>query len=131
MRRLLGREDTDRKSKKAKVSESGSKKAKSLPNVEFYNNQIPSKPDGDFIDEIHRTWWGDYDQLEAHHSYIQWLFPIYEGPGVNWRASALTKEESKRMRASEEIGERFVKSYQMMLDFYGMELDNLESGEGG
>ena len=109
---------------KAKVSES-------LPNVEFYNNQIRSLPDGNFIDEIHRTWWEDYDQLEAHHSYIQWLFPIYEGPGVNGEASALTKEESKRMRASEEIGERFVKSYQMMLDFYGMELDNLESGEGG
>ena len=27
---------------------------------------------GDFIDNIHQNWWGNYRLLEFHHSYIQW-----------------------------------------------------------
>ena len=33
---------------------------------------------GDYIDNIHELWWGDYNCLEWNHSYIQWLFPIRE-----------------------------------------------------
>jgi len=92
-------------------------------NYLFYTNQIPSKPQGATIDEIHAKWNGDYHLLEMHHSYIQWLFPLYEGPGVNYAASALTKKEAKDMREDEEIGQRVALSYELMLDFYGMQLD--------
>ena len=97
-------------------------------NYLFYTNQIASRPSGAKIDDIHRDWKGNYDLLEAHHSYIQWLFPLYEGPGVNYAASALTKEEARLMRNDEKIGQRVALSYELMLDFYGMELDR-KSGE--
>jgi Opioid growth factor receptor (OGFr) conserved region len=33
----------------------------------FYLNKIPSQPEGDFIDNIHDKWWGNYRKLEDHH----------------------------------------------------------------
>lgn len=42
----------------------------------FYRNELASHPDGDYVDTIHSTWWGDCAKLEVHHGYIQWLFPI-------------------------------------------------------
>ena len=47
---------------------------------------------GDYIDEIHKEWKGDYDRLEWHHGYIQWLFPIRES-GMNWHAQELQSHE--------------------------------------
>jgi hypothetical protein len=32
-------------------------------NVEFYTNVIKSDPQGDFIDNIHKSWWGNYKLL--------------------------------------------------------------------
>merc|ERR1712046_229054 len=51
-------------------------------NERFQRNEIPSVPDGDLIENIHKEWRGDYERLEVHHGYIQWLFPIRE-PGMN------------------------------------------------
>ena len=63
---------------------------------------------GNYIDEIHNKWWGNYELLEYHHSYIQWymtisyynimwlyycrLFPIRER-GLNWYAKELQPHE--------------------------------------
>lgn len=41
-------------------------------NYRFYANEIPCRPDGAHIDDIHNSWWGRYDKLEHHHKYIQW-----------------------------------------------------------
>ena len=43
-----------------------------VDNYRFYANEIPSRPDGDLIDDIHERWWGQYNKLESHHGYIQW-----------------------------------------------------------
>ncbi len=51
---------------------------------------------GDFIDSIHEKWWGNYDHLESHHGYIQWLFPLREY-GVNRFAQPLQPDEIKSM----------------------------------
>ena len=32
---------------------------------------------GDYIDTIHNAWWGNYELLEYHHSYIQWYIISY------------------------------------------------------
>ncbi|XP_060581361.1 uncharacterized protein LOC132737980 isoform X1 [Ruditapes philippinarum] len=96
-------------------------------NCRFYMNQIPSKPDGDYIDQIHVNWWGDYKLLEVHHGYIQWLFPIRES-GLNWHAQELQLHEIKKIQRSKKAMQRILKSYKMMLDFYGMELENEEDG---
>ena len=49
---------------------------------------------GDYIDNIHEKWKGDYRRLEMHHGYIQWLFPIRES-GLNHHAQELQTHEIK------------------------------------
>lgn len=90
-------------------------------NVAFYSNALASKPDGDFVDRIHSEWWGDHDRLEIHHGYIQWLFPIHE-PGLNYDAQVLQRHEAATIAASPALQQRLVRSYELMLHFYGMEL---------
>ena len=38
--------------------------------IVFFLSLYHSK--GDLIDSIHKNWWGNYQLLEDHHSYIQW-----------------------------------------------------------
>lgn len=82
---------------------------------------------GDFIDKIHDKWFGDYGHLEWHHGYIQWIFPIRES-GVNYEATQLQLHELKAIRADPVARARVIRSYEMMLDFYGMTLVNRETG---
>jgi hypothetical protein len=82
---------------------------------------------GDFIDKIHEKWFGDYAHLEIHHGYIQWIFPIRE-EGVNFSANRLQKHELKAIRADPVIRARVIRSYEMMLDFYGMVLVDRDTG---
>lgn len=95
-------------------------------NLKFYRNEIVSTPRGDFIDNIHKNWWGDYRLLEMHHGYIQWLFP--EEMGVNYQASPLRKEEAAIMKKDPAIRSRVYKSFLLMLDFWGIEVE-AQSGD--
>ncbi|XP_052785370.1 uncharacterized protein DDB_G0290685-like [Mya arenaria] len=98
-------------------------------NVEFYSNNIASKPyPGSTIEDM-LEWKGDYKRLESGHSYIQWLFPIPEGPGLNYHAQALSEEEAKIIRNDDTMRDRVLQAYKMMLDFYGMELEDVNSGK--
>ncbi|CAE1264559.1 Opioid growth factor receptor-like protein 1,Opioid growth factor receptor [Acanthosepion pharaonis] len=92
-----------------------------FPNLAFYRNEIPSKPNGDYIENILTHWKGNNNILETNHSYIQWLFPnrMY---GVNPEASVLRDEEVKFIRCSAELRERVKRAFEMMLEFYGMRL---------
>eukprot|EP00761_Pharyngomonas_kirbyi_P008095 gb/GECH01008106.1/.p1 GENE.gb/GECH01008106.1/~~gb/GECH01008106.1/.p1 ORF type:complete len:146 (+),score=23.51 gb/GECH01008106.1/:1-438(+) len=87
-------------------------------NLQFYRNEISSSPQGEYIDEIHEKWYQNYELLENHHGYIQWLFPIRER-GLNPHAYPLQKHEIEKMKQEEEIQDRITKSYCLMLDFYG------------
>jgi hypothetical protein len=97
-------------------------------NFLFYSNKIQSIPSGDYIDNIHSKWYDNWSLLEQHHGYIQWLFPVFENSGLNWDSDALGKSEARLMRRDPEIAKRIVKSYQMMLNFYGMELSEPKVG---
>ena len=66
--------------------------------------------------------------LEQHHGYIQWLFPIQE-QGLNSHAQPLQKHEIEKLKSNEEVRGRLIKSYELMLDFFGMKLANLDTGE--
>ncbi|KAI5093623.1 opioid growth factor receptor [Silurus meridionalis] len=99
-----------------------------LPNIKFYRNQIHFVPDGVNIEEFHKTWSKDYDRLEYVHSYIQWLFPIPE-KGMNYLSSELSPKEAKLFCTDEEVRRRLLVSYKIMLDFYGIQLVNEETGE--
>ena len=97
-------------------------------NVLFFEGKIQSRPDGDFIDNILKNWWGDYDRLEIHHGYVQWLFPLRK-QGLNSRAHPLQLHELEYLRKSKSAKEKLLKSYQMMLDFYGMRMKDMKTGE--
>ncbi|XP_043108182.1 opioid growth factor receptor 2 [Puntigrus tetrazona] len=97
-------------------------------NLEFYRGNLRSSPDDLYITDFHQKWWGDYYLLEDVHSYIQWLFPIQE-PGVNWRAHVLQKNEIKLFRKDKKAKKRLVKSYELMLDFYGIRMVDESTGE--
>ncbi|KAL6073107.1 Opioid growth factor receptor [Balamuthia mandrillaris] len=97
-------------------------------NLHFYKNERPSVPDGDYIDNIHEKWWGKYKLLERHHGYIQWLFPIRE-EGMNFRSQKLQPHEAEAIKEDPKCMERILKSYELMLDFYGMRLKDRQTGE--
>ena len=99
------------------------------PNYSFYMNEIESQPKGAKIEVILSEWRDDFNKLEQHHKFGQWLFPLFEGNGANYAAFPLSKDEAREMRLNMEIGRRFVRSYKMMLRFFGMKL-NEQTGEG-
>ncbi|XP_071351385.1 opioid growth factor receptor-like protein 1 [Trachinotus anak] len=98
------------------------------PNLDFYLGNSPSLPDGVYIHNFHDDWKGNYDTLEHVHTFIQWLFPLQE-PGMNYDASTLTKEEITEFLKSNTAKENLLKSYELMLDFYGIELCNKKTGK--
>ncbi|XP_026879117.2 opioid growth factor receptor-like protein 1 isoform X1 [Electrophorus electricus] len=99
-----------------------------LPNLKFYQNLEPSAPDGIYIKDYHENWFNNYKYLEQNHVYIQWLFPIQE-QGMNFYAYPLTAKEIKLFCEDKDVKERLLKSYKLMLDFYGIKLVDEESGE--
>ncbi|XP_051532347.1 opioid growth factor receptor-like [Myxocyprinus asiaticus] len=99
-----------------------------LYNLRFYQGQRRSVPDDVHIHEFHKEWFAQYNRLERVHSYIQWLFPLQE-PGMNWDAHVLTKKEIKLFREDENAKKHLVKSYKLMLDFYGIQLVNECTGD--
>ncbi|XP_060551607.1 opioid growth factor receptor-like protein 1 isoform X1 [Ruditapes philippinarum] len=55
------------------------------------------------------------------------LFPIRES-GLNWHAQELQLHEIKKIQKNKKAMKRILTSYKMMLDFYGMELENEDDG---
>lgn len=100
-------------------------------NYRFYTNQVRSDPDGDFIDNIHKEWYGNHRLLEQHHGYIQWLFPIREDSPFNGRAQRLMRHEIEKMKSDTEVRKRLILSYRLMLEFYGMQLKDENTGAVG
>ncbi|KAI0953586.1 hypothetical protein AcW1_007763 [Taiwanofungus camphoratus] len=92
-------------------------------------------------------WQGDYAKLEYKHGFIQWLyvghvsvgfpcnvhpdekpsFPIPEH-GMNAESQPLQKHEAAAMRADPAVMRRILRSYSLMLNFYGMRLESPDSG---
>jgi len=79
------------------------------------------------VRQFHDKLFGAYDFLEIGHGYIQWLFPIRER-GVNPSAVPLTLVEAQEMSRDTEIRANIIASYKLMLDFYGIELIDEDSG---
>eukprot|EP01132_Coremiostelium_polycephalum_P005890 gene5890-7335_t len=97
-------------------------------NFQFYKNLITSVPQGNFIDKIHLNWRKDYKLLERHHGYVQWLFPLFADSGVNYQAQKLSYVEAELFRNDIDIAKRILRSYILMLEFYGMKLSNFQTG---
>lgn len=98
------------------------------PNVFFYKGEIRSQPNGDYIDNILRNWYGDWEKLEEHHGYIQWLFPVFDPRGHNCLATPLSKSGAAIIRFDEACQWRVLSAYKMMLHFYGFTLADETNG---
>ncbi|GFZ50769.1 hypothetical protein JCM24511_08527 [Saitozyma sp. JCM 24511] len=92
-------------------------------NLEFYTNEREMQPDGVTLDEFVRRYERDYEELESNHGYIQWLFPIRER-GVNPLSQPLQPHEIEKMSADPDILARLLRSYTMMLRFYGIDFND-------
>ncbi|XP_051488740.1 opioid growth factor receptor isoform X2 [Apus apus] len=110
------------------LTESENEEEEEMWNLSFYKNEIHFKPKGLRIETLLQSWWDNYEVLEENHSYIQWLFPLREH-GMNFHAKQLTRQEIQAFKKSEEVMQRFVRAYQLMLRFYGITLVNEETGE--
>ncbi|XP_041743647.1 opioid growth factor receptor-like [Coregonus clupeaformis] len=99
-----------------------------MPNLQFFRGQRASSPDGVYIEDFHNNWYGKYSKLEAVHSYIQWVFHLQER-GMNYQAKELTKKEIEAFLEDETVKKKLVKSYKLMLDFYGIQMSNDTTGE--
>lgn len=69
-------------------------------NYLFYSNKLRSRPDDLFIDDILKDWYYEYDILESHHGFIQWIFPELKRLGSNPLAKALNKVRVMILRSS-------------------------------
>lgn len=62
------------------------------------------------------------DQLEYHHDYIQWLFPLPEPSPYNWNAPKIDQATAQAFRTHVELRDRLRESLVRMLSFYGFEV---------
>jgi hypothetical protein len=66
------------------------------------------------------TIWGWNDrQLEAVHTYIQWLFPLREPSRAVPSSPTITEAEAREFRRDPELKARVLRSFRLMLGFYG------------
>jgi hypothetical protein len=68
------------------------------------------------------------DELERHHDYIQWLFPLPERSQFNPQAPTLTPEDIAAFRSNDALRMKMNTSFRIMMRFYGMDLMSMEKG---
>lgn len=60
------------------------------------------------------------DELEFHHDYIQWLFPLPEPSGANASAPLLSTEDIAAFDSDDSLRRALMQSLELMLQFYGL-----------
>ena len=69
-----------------------------------------------------RSFAGNFDVLEKHHAYIQFLFPTRDLPERNLCAQQLQLHEIEWLRSDADAQRRLRQAVDMMLEFFGFEL---------
>ncbi len=87
----------------------------------FYQGRPDSS--GRMLEDI---WLWDYQKLEYTHDYIQWLFPLRAKSRFNQNAPILNDEVIQAFRTDEQLRLRLRTSLEVMLQFYGLQCDNLD-----
>lgn len=98
-------------------------------NYLFYTGRERSRPNDALVGDFHKDWFGNYEDLESEHGFIQWLFPLFLNSGVNWEAHKLGRSEAREIRRNMDAAVNVVRSYRLMLDFYGFRLVDDITGE--
>lgn len=101
---------------------------RSKKNYDFYSMRCKGKP-LDNIDSVHEKYFAQYDFLEENNNYMEWLFPIYGSAGINPYTKPLSMPEAELFKKNIQASCRLVRSYKLMLNFFGMKLANDLTGE--
>jgi len=101
---------------------------RSRKNYDFYSMRCKGKP-LDNIDSVHEEYFAKYDFLEENNNYMEWLFPIYGSAGINHNTKPLSMQEAELFKKNIQTSIRLVRSYKLMLNFFGMKLANDLTGE--
>ena len=88
--------------------------------VGFYKG-IEADSEGRMLTYIHNY---DFNQLESIHNYIQWLFPLTEPSASFPDAPVMTTDDVIVFRSDTEIKLNMRTSFEIMLRFYGFEIDD-------
>ena len=92
--------------------------ARESPLIAFYRGTGRDHR-GRLLSHIHQY---AFDDLERHHDYIQWLFPLPEPSGANPDAPLLTVEDIAAFRSDDMLRKTLLESFKLLLQFYGLEL---------
>lgn len=95
------------------------------PIIQFYSGQGMDAEGR----SLHDIWQWDDQQLEDVHDYIQWLFPLQERSRFNAHAPVLTDADCDIFRTTPALQEAMLKSFQIMLQFYGLDYYKNQTGE--
>ncbi len=79
---------------------------------------------GRYLRDVQQQSLGD---LESVHDYIQWMFPLPEPSKAVPGSPVLTPEDIEEFRADQGLKSELLKSFDIMLRFYGFELS--EAGD--
>lgn len=86
--------------------------------VDFYLGRCPNT-NGVMIEEI---WKYDRQAREAHHNFIQWIFPSRAVSRYHPTAPTLNSEIIAAFKGDVELRKRLARSFELMLTHYGLEL---------
>jgi hypothetical protein len=78
---------------------------------------------------IEKIWQWDWERLENVHDYIQWLFPLTERSAYNPDAPVLDEHIIKRFHSTDLLKSRLKRSFEVMLNFFGLQLVELVDGQ--
>jgi hypothetical protein len=94
--------------------------------LDFYEGKAPDHR-GRMLADIQRF---SHDTLEHEHDFIQWLFPLRTPSPVNPEAPTVSDRDVERFRTSAGLAARLRRSFEVMLDFYGLEIVEGNDGNG-
>lgn len=87
-------------------------------NLMFFKNETKAEP-GELIETIHETWFGQHSLISHHHPLLlHWLFPSRRSP-----YHPLQEHEISAIKDDPVLLKRVRKSFELMLDSFGMQLD--------
>lgn len=89
--------------------------------IAFYRGLGPDNS-GRYLRDVQQQ---SLQELEAVHNYIQWLFPLPEPSAAVPNSPVLTPEDIVAFRTDAGLKTGLLKSFEMMLAFYGLELADL------
>ena len=93
--------------------------------VAFYDPSIRKRDaEGRTLDNILNF---SADELEYHHDFIQYLFPLPERSPINPYAPVVTPEVRREFLARSDLREALMLALGRMLNFYGFGLDDSQS----